>query len=197
MTLKEKIENSPVLYTLGLLATGFVAGLGAYKGILEIAGPRPTDISPSSWMPVARSSDWLPKSECPAFPVSLSLSNPGSGSLLGVSGDTIYSDIVIQASRPLPETNVVGLILNQEGDPNFYVARSFGLRADPVRRIFKSEKFVFLPFEPKHEGKLHIWAFSADDANKLGTAYGSLEKVKQSVADITLSSAVVINVKAR
>jgi hypothetical protein len=37
MTLKERVENSPVVYLLGALLTGFLGGLGTYEAILRIA----------------------------------------------------------------------------------------------------------------------------------------------------------------
>jgi hypothetical protein len=37
MSFKERIEDNAALWLLGTLLTGFIAGLGAYKGILEIA----------------------------------------------------------------------------------------------------------------------------------------------------------------
>lgn len=37
MSLKDKIEASPVVFLLGALIAGFSAGVGAYKAILEIA----------------------------------------------------------------------------------------------------------------------------------------------------------------
>jgi hypothetical protein len=36
MSLKEKIENNPVLLVLGLLLTGFISGMGSYRGLLEM-----------------------------------------------------------------------------------------------------------------------------------------------------------------
>ena len=38
MTIKERVENDPALWAAALLIVGFVAGFGAYRGILEIAG---------------------------------------------------------------------------------------------------------------------------------------------------------------
>jgi hypothetical protein len=38
MALKEQVANHPVVWFLGALVAGFSAGLGAYQGILEIAG---------------------------------------------------------------------------------------------------------------------------------------------------------------
>jgi hypothetical protein len=37
MALKDTIENNPVIWTLGMLLAGFLAGIGAYKAVLEMA----------------------------------------------------------------------------------------------------------------------------------------------------------------
>ena len=37
MTLKERVENNPVVWLLGALLTGFGAGIATYEGILRIA----------------------------------------------------------------------------------------------------------------------------------------------------------------
>lgn len=195
MNLKEKIENNLTLYTLGLLCTGFIAGIGVYRGVIEIAGPKAVDMSQSAWDSAARAAGWIPKTECPAFPIALTLTSPGAGSVVGARNDAIYSDVVIQASRPLPSSNAVGLVLNQEGDPNHYVLTSFGLRPDDSRRVFRSEKYIFLPFKVKPEGKLNMWAFVADDSAKLGTVYGSLGQIQKGSPEITISEKVVINLR--
>lgn len=194
MTLKEKIENNLTLYTLGLLCTGFIAGVGVYRGIIEIAGPKTIDVSQQLWEVPARAAGWIPKAECPAFPLTIALTSPGAGSIVGARDDTIYSDVVVQTTRPLPPNNVVGLILNQEGDPNYYIAR-YGLEPDDSRRIFRSEKYIFLPFKVKPAGKLNMWAFVADDRGKLGTVYGSLVQVQKGSPEITLSEKVVISLR--
>ena len=37
MALKDTIENNPVVWTLGMLVAGFLAGIGTYKAVLEMA----------------------------------------------------------------------------------------------------------------------------------------------------------------
>ncbi len=37
MKIREQVENNPIIFFLGTLLVGFLAGLGVYKGILEIA----------------------------------------------------------------------------------------------------------------------------------------------------------------
>ena len=37
MGLKERVENNAIVWFFGAVVTGFVAGIGAYEGVLEIA----------------------------------------------------------------------------------------------------------------------------------------------------------------
>ena len=37
-TLKQRVENHPAVFFFGAILAGFVAGIGAYQGILEISG---------------------------------------------------------------------------------------------------------------------------------------------------------------
>jgi len=37
MTFKERIENDPIAWLIGVAFTAFITGIGAYQGILEIA----------------------------------------------------------------------------------------------------------------------------------------------------------------
>ena len=52
MPLKDKIENNLTLFVLGLLVTGFSAGLGAYKVLVEIAGAGSTGSSANPPVPM-------------------------------------------------------------------------------------------------------------------------------------------------
>jgi len=40
MNLKERIENNPVVWLLGILLAGFLSGIGAYKGLIEFTGQK-------------------------------------------------------------------------------------------------------------------------------------------------------------
>jgi hypothetical protein len=40
-SLRERVEDNLALFILGILFAGFVAGLGFYKGALEILGATP------------------------------------------------------------------------------------------------------------------------------------------------------------
>lgn len=88
MTLRERIENNPAIWLFGALGTGFLAGLGAYKSILEIAqldvvpkarleeleaGSRP-EVEPEPIQQVSESSNGGPSPEKPTARMS---SQPG------------------------------------------------------------------------------------------------------------------------
>lgn len=64
MTWKERLENNFTIFVLSLLVAGFGAGLGTYKFFSEAPhGP--------SWTDEAKKENWIPKNECPAYPVSI------------------------------------------------------------------------------------------------------------------------------
>ena len=144
MTLKERIENNLTLVILGFLAVGFSAGFASFKALTEISGPNRSSISSASdtsWLQDARKADWIPKSDCPAYPVLVNITSPGAGSLVPISrGGYVHVKLVIQASRPLPKTSAVGLISNEENSPNYELDFPV-LHADDVHQIFSEDIF--------------------------------------------------------
>jgi hypothetical protein len=204
MTLKERIENNIVLSVLGLLAVGFGTGFGAQKMISEGSTPSSTNAPVCAaqvpWADTARKSDWVPKNECPAYPVSINVTSPGDGSTIKISSPPsdpyASTDLVIQSSRPLPSSTSVGLIFNQEKLPNFYVVFPY-LKIDESRKVFRIEQYVKLPFRPELNSALGIWAIIVDDKGKFGSVYSSLDQVKASGSDVTISPKISLNVQQR
>ena len=85
MTWKDKVENNITLFVLGLLATGFASGFGAYKLLLDGGWELQTP-----WQLEAKKANWRPANECPAYPVSVSITSPGNGSIIKVYGVQPY-----------------------------------------------------------------------------------------------------------
>jgi hypothetical protein len=194
MTLKEKIENNLVIFTLGLLFTGFLSGFGAYKAIQEIGGlSKPSDMT--NWEPTARASGWIPSTECPAFPVSVALTNPGNHTIIDVSDIYLYTDLVIQCTRSLPLGNSVGFIINQKGDSNFYISHRLYFEPDESRKVFRVTEPVHLPFKPRPGSTITMWAYIATDIYKVGTVYNSISQIKQASPEIVLSESVTLSLK--
>ena len=196
MSLKEKVENNLVIFTLGLLLAGFLAGFGAYKTIQEIVGSsKPSHLT--NWEPTARVAGWIPSTECPAFPVSVALTNPGNRTTIDVSNDTLYTDLVIQCTRPLPLNNSVGIIINQEGDSNFYIGKHTVPAVDEGRKVFRDKEYVFLPFKPRPGSTITMWAYIATNENQVGTVYNSINQIKQASPEIVVSEGVTLTLKQR
>jgi hypothetical protein len=200
VNIKELIENNTTLSILGLLLAGFVAGIATY-GFMAGFGANKSRTNPAScstqdWQPLARKSDWLPKLECPAYPVSIRINSPGTGSVLQKDYEKIYTDLVIQTSRPLPETNSVGLVINEVGQPNFYVVFP-NLVANETRTIFRDSYSVSLPFDPDDGASVSLWAIVVQDRTQFGSNYSSLDQIKSSGSDVTISQATNIKVTKR
>jgi hypothetical protein len=194
MSIKDKIENNLTLYTLGLLTTGFIAGFGAFKAIQDAKGAIPSP-SAVSWETTARTAGWIPTSECPAFPISIALTSPGTGTIVNLSGNFLYTDLVIQSTRPLPSGSCVGIIINQEGDTNYYIGKYTIDAADDERKVFLSKQFVFLPFKPNPGASLSIWSYVTTNRNQLGTVYNNLAQIKQAIPEIVISEGIKIRPK--
>ena len=197
MSLKDKIDNNLTLFVLGFLVTGFVAGFGSCKVLSDMgATKQPTTVTsspPTPWVEIARKAKWVPMNECPAYPVSINITSPGGGSHIGVStlGD-VYTDLVVQTSRPLPPTADVALVVNEENAPNVYV--SFPpFRANNQRTLFRVSYFR-LSNRPGKGATLNFWALVVDDRSKFGSIYSSIDQVKASASDVTLSPKISLTV---
>jgi hypothetical protein len=120
MSWKEKVENNFTIFVLGLLVTGFAAGIGAYKLLVEMTAQPPSQSAAPSglrWAEEAKKQDWVPKKECPAYPVSINITSPGSGSIVEKTDHVYYNsigaDLVVQASRPIPTPAQVSIVANR------------------------------------------------------------------------------------
>lgn len=193
-TLRERLEDN-VVYVFGAaLVTGFVAGFGAREILPDSGAPA------SQWEDKARSADWLPKADCPAFPIVLDVKGPGDGSEVPaeLSGRSwwLKTDVAIVASHPISEGTTVGLIFNKAGTTNYYIDKGYGLRSNDKRDSFYSgEVGIDLPealtLEPN--AALNIWAVATDNESQLGSIYSSLDQIKATSSTIVLSGKVTVH----
>jgi hypothetical protein len=112
MTLKERVENNVVVFLLGSLVTGFVAGFGAHQVIMGMAGLAETNAT--DWKEAAKDAGWIPREECPAFPINLRIASPGDVAVVPYSSagtPALRTDLVIHSSRPIPLPTSVGTYL--------------------------------------------------------------------------------------
>jgi len=195
MTWKERIESNIFWFSSSLVILGFVAGFSA-QAVLAANGSPSTE---TPWQQTATNAGWIPKGECSAYPVTISVTAPGTGATVSVQqvrlGSYASTDFVIQATRPLPEQSSVGLIFNEGGDANFYVTFP-SWEIDDKRQIFRRDDMV-LPLQPSVPGSLNVWAVIADDQRKFGTVYSSIEQIMASAPDVIISSGVSVATRGR
>lgn len=189
MTIKQKIEDNLTLVVMGFVATGFIAGFGSYKVIQEIAGPN-KPISGDAWIPAAREANWIPKIECPAYPVHVNINSPGSGATPQVSKTTgtLPISLVVQTSRPLPRSSSVGIIMKEEGDQNHFLLFPFSDGTSSSRQVFRTDGIsLFKVHLPRTNSSVDLWAVVVDDKSRFGIVYSSLDQIIGS-GDVTVSS---------
>ena len=186
MEFKRTFENHVVGFGLTMIAIGFGSGAVAVKFLIDAQPGSKMAITGEGWEASARKANWSPRADCPAYPVSVSLTSPGSGVRLKMRRDTFYSDLVIQSTRAVPEASSIGLILNAAGDTNYYVIFPY-LEANPSRTAFKRQ-LLELPFFPKDLSDIRVWTVLVADKSGFGAVYSSLDQVKAVSNDTFISS---------
>lgn len=200
MSLREKIEDHLGLIIGGFVVAGFVAGFGAYGAIQSISAD-PGSGKVGNWEEIARQEGWVPKGECPAFPISLTISSPGDQAIVDVEPGQGFSeldaDLVIRSSYPVAESMDMGIVFNEEGSGNFYVAFPL-LDPGENRKVFRaSSDRYWAPFKLSGSRQLNLWALAVEDQSSVGSIYASLEQIRQSDETVVLSPKVSIQLKEK
>jgi hypothetical protein len=201
MTIRERIENHLGLVIGAFVVTSFAAGFGAYATIQSISA-RPDQESGTmvDWEDTARQQGWVPKGECPAVPVSLTISSPGDQAIVNISPGTdatsTDADLVVRSSYPIIETMDLGVVYNEEGTSNFYV--DFPLvEAAEDRKVFRTAYRLSIPFVLRRSGSLNIWAFVVDDESSIGNVFSSLSQIQDSNETVVLSPKTTLQLKGQ
>ena len=199
MTLKERIENNLTLYTLGLLLTGFLAGIGTFKFLQDATGQTTVAIAQctgENWKPPARQASWAPTSECPAYPLELKLNSPGHNAVVAMrqSQDRWFdTPLVVGSSRPLPEKTNIGVVFKPTDSPNFYVLFP-GFTEAGSRAIFRRDLFVEVPFALKKGMSIELRAAIIDNREKLGSVFTDLEQIRAADPSVFLSQPIQVRI---
>jgi hypothetical protein len=196
-TIKERIENNIVVVVLGTAVAAFSAGWGAH---VAIGGNGTVSNQGSSqgtdWQATATQKGWIDKNVCPALPVTLRILSPGDNATIEYGSGDLYSDLIINASQPLPSAGAVGYIANVEGDTNFYVMFPT-FYPNEQRTTFRDSNFIRFPKKITKPSHVDMWALLIDDERNLGSVYGSLDEIKAVSNTIFLSQKIGIAVVPR
>jgi hypothetical protein len=193
LTLKQRLENNIVLVVLTTAVAAFGAGFGSHAAITGSTGG--TASTNTDWEVMAREKTWIPKAECPAFPISLRVLSPGDGATVERVGHWAQMDLVVSSSRPVPEKDAVGVVYNTDGETNYYV-KFPGFQANENRTAFRTSHQGLDILSEDAGKRLNVWALAVEDQNLLGSVYGSLEQIKAISSSVFISDKVTVNVPA-
>src|ERR1700691_2399091 len=190
-TLKERIENHPVVIFGSVLVVGFVAGYGVHSALSTspLFGSAPK----VDWQMVARGSGWMPNNECPALPVVLDITSPGSNAMIEYDHGSLLTDVVVRSSRPLPESESVGLVVAELNGNYNVIFPSFSV--NPTRTIFREDTWASAPISGDAKKSVNIWAFAIDDRSQIGSHYGGLDEIKAISPNLFLSPSVTVYIR--
>ncbi len=196
MTLKERIENNIAIVLLSTAAVSFSAGWGAHAAIFSNLAPSGIAESNKDWKSIASEKGWIDKAACPAMPVELSMLSPGNNASVEYHDDFLTADFVVRTSRPLPQKDDVGIILNEEGSTNFYVEFPY-FTVNETRTLFRQENLVNFPIKGDIQKRMNVWSLVIEDKNEVGSVYGSLDEIRKVSPNIFISDEVTVNLAPR
>lgn len=145
----------------------------------------------SEWQQEATKVGWIQKTDCPAYPVTLRITGPGSSSSVPVrnrSDESIWrSDFVISSTRPIPKGNSVAIIAVNPTTSMHHIVWPLFERTSG-NRVFRVNGFQAFPFPVENKGKVSFYAALVDDKKALSGLYSTLDQIKSAGADVALSA---------
>ena len=189
MSIKTAIEENTVLAVLGLLAVGFTSGWGAHVALGTQGGGKGD--SKTDWQAAATKEGWIPKTACPGFPLSLRIISPGDGASVSYFSNLLRADFIVSASRPIPESEAIGIIFNVEGEANFYVTFPH-FDVNQTRTAFRDEGSTSFPMKLDGQKRLNLWALVIEDKREVGSVYASLDQIRAVSPSIFVSDKISI-----
>lgn len=183
-----------------MLLAGFTAGVTSYKFFLDSLGTNQQSSAACKaevWQEAARKAAWIQSSECPAYPLELKVTSPGSGSV--VTGDPRYPNwlltpVVVAGTRPLPKNSHIGLIFKPADSANYYVIFP-GFLPTNSENIFRRDLRMEMPFLLKPGLNIEVRALIVDDDRKIGNQFTSIEQIKGADSSVFVSDLIVLNIK--
>jgi len=173
------------------MIAGFIAGYGVHSAITA----SPLFGAVVDWQATAKAKGWIPNSACPALPVVLDISSPGSNATIENEYGVLHTDVIVRSSRPLPEAESVGIVFAEENCDYYVIFPNFDINA--TRTVFREDRMTISPIRADSHGSLNIWAFAIDDKTQIGSHYGTLEEINAISPNLFLSHSVTIYVRTK
>ncbi|WP_157068158.1 hypothetical protein, partial [Desulfosarcina cetonica] len=164
-------------------------------------------IPKSEWKAEIKEKGWILKTECPAYPLKISIIGPGRHSALSIEKSygksrKIESDIIAQLSRKFnEEQSEVGVVLKLDDDDHFRIVfpkrdyQSSGnyYKVSGEGKVFRFND-LYIPYlnNPK---SIIVRVFVTDDSSAIGSIYLSFEEIKNLPYVLSYSNEMEFNVK--
>lgn len=146
------------------------------------------------WKPLAKFNEWIPKSECPGTPVTLSITSPGDKATAKLDHNRLQTKIVIKANRSIRSYDKIGLVFNYEKGGNHYVIFPDNeISKNQRNSIIDPYRGIGLPsFSRKKLEGIFIWAILVDDKATVGEDYANIDQISKIESTIAISSPIFI-----
>jgi len=151
-------------------------------------------VSQPEWKSIAKSYGWALQEDCPAYPVNISISSPGNGSIINSRdrGRLLETSFVVKSSRNLPKESDVGFIVKRKNDTNTYVVFPFNPEHND-RKVFRWRE-IYTPIETKEHNKLIIRAIVTSKKRLFGSVYTSEDQIYKLDDEIASSEEITISI---
>jgi len=126
MSLRERIENNVTLFMVSIAVPSFLAGMAVDQWAKSVSTTPPPQAAckTEEWQELARNSDWAPVAQCPAFPLKLQITSPGSEATFqrSISNPSwVDMPFVLSASRKPPVGTALGFVVRPQNAPNYFI----------------------------------------------------------------------------
>jgi hypothetical protein len=193
------VTETNTLKTLGWIISGFVAGFAASQFLSKesiFAGSSVVQqCTTDQWQQLAKTSDWTPKNECPAYPLRLSVTSPGNQTFISPRKyvpNEISEKVVVNLSRPLPTGTRIYLAAQDTDSTNLYVSNAtLYPKSDGIATTIGPSDLGFNLSKAK---SIRLWAFATNDDDRIGDLYKDIQQLQDGTPDIYVSEPIQLNV---
>jgi len=203
MTLKDKIENHLGLVVSSVFGAGLLLGFGAGMKVeqwfKEAVAPASSIIQCKAeiWKPLAQKADWLPMSQCPAYPLKMQISSPGNGTTVSIGSinkKTISTPFILSISRPLIGDSALGFVVKPSSSPNYYVIFPF-FEQTKETNSYRTRFGLELPINIQNDSKYEIRGLLIDKKDKLGDRFLDISQITDVDPSVVLTDAITVGIE--
>ena len=184
------------LWALSLAATAFAAGAATDRWAKDIFGsPAQADeCKAGNWQAIARKENWVPTSQCPAFPLKIQVSSPGTGTTLAVNETwpkTLRIPFVVSLSRPLGGDGDIGFVVKPKNSQNYFVVFPLISRTRETNS-YRADFGIDLPTPIEKGMEYEVRGLVIDKKEKLGDRFTDTLQIQATDQSVMLTEPISV-----